>query len=236
MQAGSSGSYTHGVDDILPVPTSSRGFGGISPPRPGVPMDTPPQTYDGTRRAFYETALNRNLPFDRLARPSLRLNPHQAPALDPDRSLTPEPLRIVKSADSAGTDSNLPDERDGVVRRAFTEPLDARGYMEQAARSIEQDLMDELGSIDEGPFDEEARTRQREATLSYLEGVLPMSPPTSYRASSVYSRNEWGSPMLSQEGSSLAPTSRDEMARTDERESKGKGKEADGPGDGSTWI
>jgi hypothetical protein len=53
-----------------------------------------PQAYDGTRNLFYETALNRKLPFNQLTRPSLRIS-------DPKdirhKSLTPKPLRIVKS-------------------------------------------------------------------------------------------------------------------------------------------
>jgi hypothetical protein len=208
---------------------SMRATGTISQQSwPGHPLHEPLQTYDGTRRAFYETALNRNLPFDMLARPSLRLETPQE--TDPDRSLTPEPLRIVKKSDSAGTTiTDLLNASRQSVRKAHTEPPSLWGYMRrERVGSLERALMEELGSVDDGLIDDETRRKQREDTLNYLEGVLPMSPPSSYRASSVYSRNEWGSPILGyEEEDTSAMEGPDAATSIDCRERKGKGKAVD---------
>ena len=200
-------------------------------------MDEYVQAYDGTRRAFYETALNRNLPFDMLARPSLRLE--RLEETDHDRSLTPDPLRIVKKTDSGSTTNEPSNERQGGMRRAHTEPLSAGAYVPRdMGGSIEQDLIEELNSIDGSTVDDETRRQQREDTLHYLEGVLPISPPASYRASSVYSRNQWGSPILRQEQQPPALPGQDSgTAGGGSKEPEGKGKDVDRSGVGAgKWI
>lgn len=240
MRPGNPGSYTPGTiseSDKILLSHSSAGGAGDSPQQSWEcdQMEVLSRSYDGTRKAFYEAALNRNLPFDKLARPSLRLDLYQQS--DPDRSLAPDPLRIVKSTDAVGIETDKLYERDGGTRRAYTELLDPRDYMPpRASSTLDRDLMGELSSIDNVPIDDETRTRQREATLSYLEGVLPMSPPTSYRASSVYSRSEWGSPILDREEYFPPPTGQNETAGEVNREPEGKGKAVDRLGDGGKWI
>ena len=224
-------------DDIQFAGNSMRETGAISQQSwPGNPLHEHLQTYDGTRRAFYKTALNRNLPFDMLARPSLRLERPQE--TDLDRSLTPEPLRIVKKSDSVGTTiTDLLNASREVVRKAHTEPLNAWEHMpRERGGSVEQDLIEELSSIGDGLIDEETKRKQREDTLNYLEGVLPMSPPSSYRASSVYSRNEWGSPILGyEEEDTPAMEGQDAVTRTDSKDRKGKGKAVDQSGVEGRW-
>jgi hypothetical protein len=232
IQAGSPDSYSGRLtsengDDVL-LGNSSTSRTGIFPQQSraaSILAEENPQAYDGTRRVFYETALHRNLPFERLARPSLRLDRYED--AEQERSLTPEPLRIVKNIDSCTTIGDLLKvSRGETTRRAFTEPVNPTDHMPQdAMESLEQDLMDELNSIGDGPnIDEETRRRRQELTLKYLEGVAPMSPLPVYRASSVYSRDEWGSPIASQ-GESSAAAMHPEAASRDNEESKGKGKD-----------
>jgi hypothetical protein len=231
MRTGSPDSYTR-------VMEAARETGDISPKsQTSIPTEDYPQGYDGTRRAFYETALNRNLPFNMLSRASLRFERQQE--IDDDRSLTPNPLCIVKNTGSTATEGEQLNERQGGMRRAHTEPLGAWEYTPlEMGGSIEQDLIEDLNSIDGTPIDEEIRRKQREDTLNYLEGVLPMSPPISYRGSSVYSRNQWGIPILRQEGA--PPTTTGQNSRTvggGSREPEGKGKVVDrSETGGGKWI
>jgi hypothetical protein len=237
MRTGSPALYTHArKSEHDEHRSSTAGIGNTSPQSwSDIPTDQHPQAYDGTRRAFYETALNRNLPFDRLARPSLRLERQQD--AEPDRSLTPDPLRIIKNTDSTDTVTELQIEREGGMRRAHTEPPNPWAFIHrEAVNSLEQDLMDELSSIDDGPIDEETRRKQREDTLNYLEGVLPMSPPASYRASSVYSRNQWGSPSLDEEEYSPATVKQNRTVSGDHGEPKGKEKAVDQSGAEGKWL
>lgn len=225
LYSGNSSSE-HGDDVLLGNNSTSRtGIISQRPWRADIQTEERPQAHSGTRRVFYETAINRNFPFERLARPSLRLERYED--TKQEGSLTPEPLRIVKNTDSCTTIGDLlKASRGETTRRAFTEPAIPTGRMPRdAMESLEQDLMDELNSIGDGPtIDEETRRRRREQTLKYLEGALPMSPLPVYRASSVYSRDEWGSPILSQ-GESSATAVHDAAASGDNEKSRGKGKE-----------
>ena len=227
-----------GHDNTLPAHNNARGMGNTSPQSwTGIPMDEHAYAYDGTRRVFYETALKRNLPFDMLSRPSLRLE--KLEEADNDRSLTPDPLRIVKKTNFAGAANEPLNEGQGGMRRAHTEPLITHPYVPRyVGESIEQDLIEELNSIDGSFIDEETRRKQREDTLNYLEGVLPMSPPKSYSASSVYSRNIWGSPILRQEQlPPSTPLHNSGPANGGSSEPEGKGKAVDRLGiEGGKWI
>jgi len=167
-------------------------------PRPDAdsPAGERTQTYDGTRKVFYETALNNHLPFDQLARPSLRISKPQGP--DPGRALTPEPLRIVKRSASTAAPTTLPRGRGEASRTVRSDPLVMNNWTYMSERGLDEG--DDQSTIqEEESIDEETLNRQRENTLNYLEGVLPMSPPASYRrASSVYSRDQWGVPSVVQ--------------------------------------
>jgi hypothetical protein len=201
-----------------------------------LPLHKQPRAYDGTRKAFYETALNRKLPFGMLARPSIQLPKQQES--DPNRSLTPEPLRIAKKTDSGGTAIGQPSKREEGTRRAHTEPMAQNSWAyvtQEARRGLEQDQVDELTSIDDGPIDEEVRRRQRGNTLNYLEGVLPISPPTGYRNSSIYSRDQRGNPLLDQsENSEMG--ARQNAADAGDCRRKDKGRDINMSGVGGTWI
>lgn len=100
-------------------------------------------------------------------------------------------------------------KRDALPRGAQTDPLEANSWAYVAQRALGMfgsDSRDEVESTDDVPIDEEERLRQREETLDYLEGVRTMSPPASYRASSVYSREQWvGEPAELSETSPVAP-------------------------------
>jgi hypothetical protein len=112
-------------------------------------------------------------------------------------------------------------KREAIPRGAQTDPLEANSWAfvtRQALRRSGPDSVDEEDSTDDGPIDEEELLRQRQETLNYLEGVLPVSPPTSYRASSVYSRDQWATDVRDQSETSQAATRQNMVAFGGKRE------------------
>lgn len=186
-------------DGIGPGHSRTRGARSDSQSEDDIPLAGLP-VYDGTRRVFYETALSRSLPFDRLARPSLRAD--TPGGLERHNSLTPQPLRIVKKASLMDTTVEMRGGReevpsgsptDALRRGSQTDYSDANSWAfvtRHAMRTFGPDSVNEGDPINDVAIDEEERLRQRQATLNYLNGVLPTSPPTNYRASSVYSREQ----------------------------------------------
>lgn len=129
----------------------------------------------------------------------------QRDGVDRHKSLTPEPLRIVKNSDSMTTVGDLLNASRGILQKPYPRSGSEAGDASQMTiQSLEQELMEELNSIGDHYGDEETRRMKHEDTLNYLESVIPGSPASAFRASSVYSRNEWGSPILGHEEGSLS--------------------------------
>lgn len=130
-------------------------------------------------------------------------------------------------------------KREEGTRRAHTEPMAQNPWAyvtQEARRSPEQDLVDEMTLINDGPIDEEVRRRQRGNTLNFLEGVLPISQPTDYRNSSVYSRDQRGNPLLDQSENSELEARQNAADAGDSRGRKDKGRDIEVSESGGNWI
>jgi len=88
-----------------------------------------------------------------------------------------------------------------------------------------------MRDIDEMSLTPSVKDQKHKETLTYLEGVLPMSPPESFSGrggvtSSIYSRDEWGTPSEAYSEEDRAQRDREADRRTrDGDRDRGKGKE-----------